>query len=684
VSGGVEIGPVSASVQKMGLETFIDFDKKGNLGNADLSFGFKPPSGIGIAINAGGLKGGGGLKIDKPVYAGVFELTYEDMFSINVFGVVVTELPDGQEGYSMLFMILTKFSPIQLGLGFALKGVGGLIGIHRMMHETQLQLSVKNHSIDHILFPKSPVKDFALILNTVQTVFPPKEDHHVLGPMIKVIWGGSIDIIKFNVGLFMEFGGPFKMAILGQAKIELPNEKNRLVNLNIDVLGFIDFGNGTLALDCSIYDSRILILDIFGDMALRAGGDYFAFSLGGFHPKFCPPKGFPKLRRMTVMMSKGKAKAILTHYLAFTSNSFQIGAKLELIVKASGFKVSGGVSFDALFIFSPFSFDVSFSMWFEICKGSTELLSLKVYIELTGPNPFIAKGKIKFKVLFISFTVKVKATFGKKKPDPLAIVSPLDDLIKALSDQRCISYQIPDWGTDSIIFTEQAEGYLDPLGSIVIKQKSVPLNFRMAKYGGGIPPESECILTFTYLSDESPVPSDELPFVKEEFAPDQFKKMSDNERLSAPSFEKFDAGIIIKNQFQTKTDNLSELSVGPNYETVLRESQEYFNNHPELLDEYQQIGDCFSLAQHPDMLYRFGYSGYMSRNKPLRTVKDETHPNYINVLDSAFGITDQSATDGAFNTTGAGTTTLNYSEAQNALEDENMDGALIMDAAMMV
>src|SRR3712207_7150595 len=42
-------------------------------------------------------------------------------------------------------------------------------------------------------------------------------------------------------------------------------------------------------------------------------------------------------------------------YLALTSNTAQIGAKLEAWVKA-GATLSGTVAFDALFTFAPFSF----------------------------------------------------------------------------------------------------------------------------------------------------------------------------------------------------------------------------------------------------------------------------------------------------------------------------------------
>jgi len=259
ITGGVEIGPVSATIGKIGLKTIIELGKPGILGKADLSLDFKPPSLISLGIDASAVKGWGFLEIDSPNYAGGLGLTIVDKISVAAFVLLTTRLPDNMPGFSLLMSLMAEFSPaIQLSFGFALKGVGGIIGIHRTMSEDALREVVKNHSLDAILFPKNPAKDAAKIITALRSVFPPCENHFVFGPMIKIIWGGPKDILEFSGGIFIEFGGPIRIAILGLAHAALPDEKAPVVVLNIDVLGFIDFGKKTLAIDASIFDSSIL------------------------------------------------------------------------------------------------------------------------------------------------------------------------------------------------------------------------------------------------------------------------------------------------------------------------------------------------------------------------------------------------------------------------------------------
>ena len=418
-SGGAEIGPVTAAVQKIGLETTLEFGKPGLLGNADLSLGFKAPDSIGLAIDAEGITGGGFLDIDKPNYAGVLQLSFEDEITFTAFGLITTKLPDGRDGFSLVISISAEFQPIQLGLGFALIGVGGLIGINRQMSEEALRTTVKNHSIDTAFFSKSPIKDAVKIIESIKAIFPPKEDYHVFGPMVKMIWGGAIKMVEFQIGIFIEIGGPGKVAILGLAKSEFPDEKAATLVLNMDVLGFIDFGNETAAIDASLFDSRMLYVTLSGDMALRSNwGDNpdFALSVGGFHPRFNPPPGFPRLRRLMMSFGGGNTRISLKTYIAITSNSLQIGALVELKVKVAGFTVSGGLGFDVLFIFSPFSFDVFIRAWVAVKRGSTELLSVALAFHLTGPNPYHAKGHAKFKILF-TIKVKFKNALARKFPN---------------------------------------------------------------------------------------------------------------------------------------------------------------------------------------------------------------------------------------------------------------------------
>ena len=118
----------------MGFEVLLSFPETGgNLGSIDFSLGFKPPSGLGLSVDGGGFKGGGflGFEPEQQSYSGMLGLEYQDQFTLKAFGLLTTRLPNGQIGFSLLIVISSEFTPIQLGFGFKLSGVGGLLGLNR-------------------------------------------------------------------------------------------------------------------------------------------------------------------------------------------------------------------------------------------------------------------------------------------------------------------------------------------------------------------------------------------------------------------------------------------------------------------------------------------------------------------------------------------------------------------------
>ena len=63
-------------------------------------------------------------------------------------------MPDGSPGFSLLIIITAEFGPgIQLGFGFTLLGVGGLLGLNRTMLLEPLVEGVRTGAINSILFP---------------------------------------------------------------------------------------------------------------------------------------------------------------------------------------------------------------------------------------------------------------------------------------------------------------------------------------------------------------------------------------------------------------------------------------------------------------------------------------------------------------------------------------------------
>src|SRR5690606_16428473 len=78
-----ELGPLVAVVEQIGVTANLSIPEngtEGNLGPVNFELGFKPPSGVGLSIDAGVVKGGGYLffDFDKGEYAGALELTFSE------------------------------------------------------------------------------------------------------------------------------------------------------------------------------------------------------------------------------------------------------------------------------------------------------------------------------------------------------------------------------------------------------------------------------------------------------------------------------------------------------------------------------------------------------------------------------------------------------------------------------
>jgi hypothetical protein len=289
ISGG--IGPVSFVLNGVGLLADAIFES-GNAGPFDLKFGFKAPKGVGLSIDGGGFRGGGGLDFDpnKGEYSGVLELTFAEVISVRAVGILSTRLPDGKDTFSLLLIIVSEFAPIQLSYGFTLLGVGGLLGLNRTVNLDALQVGVRDGTLNSILFPTDVVANAPRIISDLKRVFPARDNRFLMGPMGKLGWG-TPTLMSVEIGLLLEIPRP-AFAIVGVLRLQLPAEEFGTIYIQVNFSGSVNFEKGQLQFDASLYNSRILIDPITGDMALRIywGGDpNFLLTVGGFHPAYTPP-----------------------------------------------------------------------------------------------------------------------------------------------------------------------------------------------------------------------------------------------------------------------------------------------------------------------------------------------------------------------------------------------------------
>ena len=154
------LGPVSFAADGLGAELALRFND-GNAGPFDVAFAIVPPDRLGLGVDVAGVVSGSGfLDLDPEIgrYAGVGELEVLGVGLVAV-GILETEIPGAPGRWSMFLSLAATFTGIQLGFGFTLNGVGGLVGIDRGLDEDALGEAVRTGSLDAIMFPEDPLAD---------------------------------------------------------------------------------------------------------------------------------------------------------------------------------------------------------------------------------------------------------------------------------------------------------------------------------------------------------------------------------------------------------------------------------------------------------------------------------------------------------------------------------------------
>jgi hypothetical protein len=549
----VRLGPFTAVIQAIGVRAALRMES-GNLGPVDFKPALKPPTGVGLSIDAPAVRGGGFLLFDEDRgrYAGVFELTVVDVVSVKAIALITTKLPDGAPGFALLIMITAEgFTPIPLGFGFQLTGVGGLLALNRSVDADAVRDGLRNGVLDSILFVKDPVANVDRVLSTIERVFPLARDRLLVGPLAEISWG-TPPIVKVRLALLLEVPRPVRVIVLAALSAVLPDADHPVVELHIDAIGVLDLGRGELALDASLHDSRLLKFTLTGDMALRLNwGDAptFLLSVGGFHPRYKPPAGLRKLERLALSLSGSEnPKVRFETYLALTSNSIQLGARVTLFAEAAGFGIDGGGAFDALVQWSPFAIDVSFEAWVRIFGPTGTLLAARVAVDVTGPQPWHVTGIAEVHVLFLSVTVGIDFTIGEAaEAPPVEIVDVAGLLWQEVARRAAWQAALPANVAPGVTLglpapAADAPLVVHPFATLTVRQRVVPLDKPVARVGSRLPKEG----TRTYGLDVTAPTGVRVGQVTDLFAPAQFADLPEDAKLAGQAFTAMPAGLDLR------------------------------------------------------------------------------------------------------------------------------------------
>jgi len=547
-----KIGPLAASVERMGASVKLGFADRGvadkGLGPLDLSLGFKPPNGVGLSIDASVVKGGGYLYFDydKGEYAGALELVIANFLAIKAIGLVTTKMPDGTPGFSLLVILTAEFgTPIQLGYGFTLNGVGGLLGLNRTMKLEELAEGVRTGAIEGVMFPHDVIANAPQIISDLKRFFPAKRDTFLIGPMAKLGWGASI--ITASLCIIVEIP-PGNVAILGVLQCVLPDEESSILVLKVKFIGALEIDKSRLWFFASLFGSRILFITIDGEMGLLicwGSPPDFLISVGGFHPKFTPPPTpFPTPARVSLsILNESYARIRAECYFAITPNTAQFGVAAELYFSLSVFAIDGELGLDALFQFSPFHFIVTFSASMSVKVFGVGVFSVRIRGQLEGVTPWHIEGAGSISLLFWDIDIPFSETWGDAADTVLPPIAALPILVTELTKRENWIAIAPTGASLSVSLRKietTTDLVLHPLGVLRISQRAIPLELTIQKVGNQKVSDirkASLKVTATGLAQKA--------VVREPFATAQFRDMDAAAKLSAPGYEPQVSGMDV-------------------------------------------------------------------------------------------------------------------------------------------
>ncbi|MER7780444.1 DUF6603 domain-containing protein [Streptomyces sp. NPDC096191] len=577
--------PLSASLDGLGLSLPASFDAD-RIGVDPLRIAPNFPTRMAIELAAGPVSGGGAVQQrgepGSGAYAGDLDI---DLGVVHVQAIGLLQLPVKGKQLSFLVLLGAEFGypGIQLSFGFALDAVGGLVGVNRRVDEERLRGLILDGNADRVLFPGNAVARADEIAGSLEACFPVARSRFVIGPMVRITWGGRI--VSLSAALILDLPDPVRAFLVGRLVITLPDPVVGLIRLQANVFGKIDPGVPSVELLATLTGSRIVGLPVAGEifLLLRGGRDaVFVLSAGGFHPRYARPPGVPQLQRLSMDLGNGIISLRAEAYLALTSNSLQFGAKLHLDAMIAGCGVEGFLGLDALFVWEPtLSFSVHVYAGVAVLAFGERLASIGLDFTLEGPAPWHAFGTGTISVLFWDVSLDFDERWGEL-PAPVTIAEDILPLLRgvlAKPDAWTAERSLAD--RSGLRYTDAANGSLArgevaaPDATFRVSQKVVPLERPITRFHRvGVPEQLWRIIPVERANDD---PMDTFGPLTEPFVPGEFFAMKNEEQLSRPAFEDCTSGVRLSDtDVQLGTRHL----VDESYETGYKVEPGWFTAPP--------------------------------------------------------------------------------------------------------
>ena len=538
---------IAAAVEGAGIHLHIDPAGIGG-GASPLSVSVKPPTGIGLAVDTGLVRGGGYLSSRPEGFGGALQLRLGPV-EVKAVGLLTLD-----PHFALVVVMSIEFlPPLDLTFGFTLNAVGGVVGIEHRLDTDALRESISSGALDHIMFPADPVAAAPTILSTLEHVFPPARAAVVIGPMVEIGWGRPVSFLTAQLGVILSLPDP-RVVIIGRARIALPAPQLPIIDLRAVVYGEITPDH--LLILVSLNGSRIAGFAVGGDIGLLlrwVGSPEIAIAAGGFHPRYQPPRELTGMQRLHMNLSPPAILSMRAEaYFALTSNTVQLGSRVEISADLGVADISGHFGFDALILFSPrFAFTLDAVAGLTVHVFGETVAGVQLLLHLSGPAPWYAQGHAEIEVLMTSVDIDVgPITWGERENPPPALADPRQLVHDAIHHNPGAWQALSPPDADRVVRLKAAaksdtEITVHPMGMFDVRQHAVPLETTITHVGANPVPEDGSRVNFGVPVVNS-TPAGAVSAVTDLFSAATYLDLTEDQKLSRPSFEPMPAGARLR------------------------------------------------------------------------------------------------------------------------------------------
>jgi hypothetical protein len=229
----------------------------------------------------------------------------------------------------------------------------------------------------------------------------------------------SFRLVQSFALLTVVFGTELEIALLGVSSLQLPPAPAQPVALaelqlkaayipsvgELSVRGQLTPRSYVLSPDCQLTGGFAFITWLSGEFAGQ-----FVVTLGGYSPRFTPPRHYPAVSRLELNWKVTSELTVTgSLYFALTSAAVMAGGRLAAVWQSGAIRAWFEIQADFLLVFEPFHYYISASIQLGasftvnlLFTKFTISISLGVGVEIWGPE---FAGRVRVDLSIISFTI---------------------------------------------------------------------------------------------------------------------------------------------------------------------------------------------------------------------------------------------------------------------------------------